>query len=274
MTTRPMLCPQCGRLIGGDESCCSWCGAKRPSSWLAAAWTRGSLGGDVLVRAIITANVAYFILSLLVSTRSVGGLLGIQSPDDTGLSLLGATGAVPVYQWGRAWTLITANYLHGGIIHILFNMMALRQIAPLVIQEYGTGRMFVIYTLGGVSGFWISCLAGVPFTIGASAAICSLIGSLLYFGRSRGGAYGAAVYREVTGWVIGLALFGFLVPGINNWGHGGGIVSGIVLGMVLKYNERSREKPLHRILALFCAVMTVGTLAWAVFTTAMIRFGR
>ena len=126
--------------------------------------------------------------------------------------------------------------------------------------------MFVIYTLGGIFGFWVSCLAGVPFTIGASAAVCALIGSLLYYGKSRGGTYGAAVYREVTGWIVGLALFGFLVPGINNWGHGGGIVGGVILGMVLKYNEKGRETLLHRILALLCVVVTIGALGWALFT--------
>jgi rhomboid protease GluP len=215
-------------------------------------------------------NVAFYIISILLSAHGGGGLF---SPDGTGLLLLGETGTIPIKQPGRTWTLLTANYLHGGILHIFFNMMAFRQIAPLVNHEYGTSRMFVIYTLGGVFGFWVSYLAGVPFTIGASAAVCALIGSLLYYGKSRGGPCGTAVYREVSGWVVGLFLFGFLVPDINNWAHGGGIIGGITLGMLLKYEERKRETMRDRSMALLCAAATVGALGWALITGLLFRFG-
>jgi rhomboid protease GluP len=141
--------------------------------------------------------------------------------------------------------------------------MALKQIAPWVSTEYGTSRMFVIYTLGGMFGFVVSYLAGVPFTIGASAAVCSLIGALLYYGKSRGGVYGGTVYSEVSGWVISLFVFGLLFPGINNWGHGGGIIGGILLGALVGYNERRRENRYDQAAALLCALVTAGILGWA-----------
>jgi rhomboid protease GluP len=150
--------------------------------------------------------------------------------------------------------------------------MAFRQIAPRVSQEYGNSRMFTIYTLGGVGGYILSYLAGIPFTIGASAAICALIGSLLYYGKSRGGTYGAMVYREFGGWVVSLFLFGFIVPGINNWAHGGGIISGILLGILLGYSEKRRETSLHRLLAITCGIATIVCLAWATFGAAVFRF--
>ena len=59
-----------------------------------------------------------------------------------------------------------------------------------------------------------------------------LLGALLYYGKSRGGAYGSSVYREVSGWVISLFMFGLIFPGINNWGHGGGIIGGIIVAFV------------------------------------------
>lgn len=194
------------------------------------------------------------------------------SPDETSLLLLGGTGTIPIDRYGRAWSLLAANYLHGGIFHIIFNLMALRQIAPWVIQEYGISRMFIIYTVGGMCGYVVSYLAGISFTIGASAAVCSLIGALLYYGRSRGGAHGSAVYREVSGWVISLVLFGLVMPGINNWAHGGGIVGGIVLGMLLGYEERRPETPSHHALTLLCALTTLGVLGWAAYGTLMLRF--
>jgi rhomboid protease GluP len=162
------------------------------------------------------------------------------------------------------WSPLSANYLHGSILHILFNMLALRQLGPLVVEEYGVYRMFIIYTLGGIFGFLVSYLAGVPLTIGASAAIMSLIGAILYFGKSRGGAYGQIIFRQIGGWVIGIFLFGLLVPGINNWGHGGGILGGAILGFFLGYQERRRENLLHKLLAVLCIIVTIGALGWSV----------
>jgi len=272
-----MLCPRCRRLIGSNEDVCSWCGTSRANPWWKAmSWTRGTLGDEWPVQTIIAVNVVFYLLSLLMTGRHDLSLnpLGFLSPDQRSLLLLGATGTIPIDQFGRTWSLLSANYLHGGLLHIIFNLMALRQIAPWVSHEYGTSRMFVIYTMGGVCGYYVSYLAGIPFTIGASAAVCALIGSLLYYGRSRGGTYGAMVFREVWGWTVGLLLFGFIVPGINNWAHGGGIAGGMLFGWLLGYSERRRETPLHRYLALACGVATIGVLAWATLGAAVIRFVR
>jgi rhomboid protease GluP len=222
----------------------------------------------------MAANIVFFIFSLVLTRQHSFSLnpLGFISPGQTSLLLLGATGTVPVDEFGRYWSFLSANYLHGGLLHIVFNLMAFRRIAPWVTQEYGDSRMFTIYTIGGVGGYILSYLAGIPFTIGASAAICALIGSLLYYGKSRGGTYGAMVYREVGGWVFSLFLFGFIVPGINNWAHGGGIVSGILLGMLLGYGEKRRETQLHRLLAIGCGVATTVCLAWATVGAVAIRF--
>ncbi len=265
MAQRAILCPRCRQLIGSDESVCSWCGTTRTNPWWRlASITRGATQADLVVKAILTVNIFYFAVSLMVSMNS-DGLRGLLSPGQTSLFMLGATGTLPIDRYHRLWTLISASYLHGGLLHIIFNMMAVRQIAPWVAGEYGVSRMFIIYTLGGIIGYWISYLAGIPFTIGASAAICSLIGCLLYYGKNRGGAHGSAVYREVSGWVISLFVFGLLFPGINNWAHGGGILGGIVLGALLGYNEKRKENAFHHALALFCVVTTVVVLCWALF---------
>lgn len=263
MTQRAILCPRCRRLVGSEEAVCSWCGTGRTAPWWRfMTWTRGALDGDWLVKTLISANVLFFALSLILS-GSTGESGRFLSPGQTSLMLLGATGTYPIDNFGRFWTVVSANYLHSGIIHLIFNLMALKQIAPWVSTEYGTSRMFVIYTLGGVFGFVVSYLAGVPFTIGASAAVCSLIGSLLYYGKSRGGVYGSSVYSEVSGWVISIFVFGLLFPGINNWGHGGGLIGGILLGALVGYNERRRENQYDQALALLCALATAGILGWA-----------
>jgi rhomboid protease GluP len=119
-------------------------------------------------------------------------------------------------------------------------------------------------TLSGVGGYVVSYVAGIQFTIGFSAALCGLIGAAIYYGRSRGGYYGQTVYHEVRGWAVGILIFGFLFPGINNWAHGGGFLFGILTGFLLGYQEKVPENIFHRTIALTCTLATLGALAWGV----------
>ena len=273
METRPrssLLCPNCRKLISAGEPRCPYCGISSPASrWRNNFLTRLFGHADVMIRAIIFTNAGMYLLTVLFNSAAPGmsmNPLTYLSPDNTSLMLLGATGTFPIDRLQRWWTLVSANYLHGGILHILFNMFAFWQLAPLVAREYGAYRTFIIYTLGGVCGFLVSYLAGVTFTIGASAAVCSLIGAVLYYGKSRGGLYGQIIYKQVGAWAVSIFIFGFLVRGINNWGHGGGMLAGVLLGMLLGYREKKAETSLHRTLAVICVVATASSLLWALFS--------
>jgi membrane associated rhomboid family serine protease len=274
---KAILCPNCKSLISKDEARCPYCGLGHPGSWWKNnRWTQGLRDTDQLLMAIIYANVGLYIFSLLLNIRGSSLSLNpftLLSPNIDSLKDLGATGTKVIADGHGWWTLVSANYLHGGILHILFNMFALRQIGYLVIEEYGNYRMFTIYTLGGICGFLLSYLVGVPLTIGASAAIMSLIGAVLYYGKSRGGAYGQMIFRQVGGWVLGIFLFGFLVRGINNWAHGGGMVAGAILGFLLGYQERKRENLLHKLLAGLCMIVTIAVLGWAIASGVYQRLG-
>ena len=270
-----ILCPNCNKLISADERVCPYCGASHPGSWWKGLrWTRAWFAPDQAIRLLISVNVGMYVISLLLDPSRLGlsaNPLALLSPSERSLLLLGASGAFPIDRLGRWWTLVSANYLHGSILHILFNMIALRQIGSLVIEEYGVYRTFILYTGGGVAGFLVSYLAGIQFTLGASAAVCSLIGAVLYYGKARGGVYGQAIYKQILGWVIGLFLFGFLVPGINNWAHGGGLLAGILLALLLGYREKREENLAHKGLAVACMVLTLGILGWAVVTALWYR---
>lgn len=265
---KSILCPNCRRLINRDEPVCPHCGLSRPGSGWKLALPSNLLSDPAdMIKLIIYVNVAFYILALLLNPRGLGlsaNPLAFLSPSNHSLLLLGATGTLPIDRLHGWWTLLAASYLHGGLLHIIFNMLALRQLGIFVLNEYGLYRFFTIYTLTGIAGFYLSYLAGVPLTIGASASVCGLIGATLYYGKSRGGIYGEVIYRQVMGWVVGLMLFGFMIPGINNWGHGGGIASGILLGFLLGYREKRRENQVHRVLAISCIVLTAGVLLWAV----------
>ena len=262
-----ILCPNCRRLISTDEQHCPYCGLRNPGSrWKNISLGKGLLGPDRIVINIISVNAAMFILSILINPASIGfsaNPLSFLSPGSKSLLLLGATGTLPIDQFHRWWTVLSAIYLHGSILHILFNMMALRQLGPLIVQEYGSYRMVSIYTLSGIGGYLASYAAGIPFTLGASGAICGLIGAALYFGRSRGGQFGQAVYQQVGGWAVGIFIFGFLVPGIDNWAHGGGMLCGVLTGFLLGYQEKNQENFYHRFLGVICVLATLAALIWA-----------
>ena len=271
---RSILCPNCSRLISIDESPCPHCGLRNPGSrWRNNFWTKGFRNGDQFIRNIIYVNAALFILSVALSPTTTGFSMNpfaFLSPSNKSLLLLGATGSFPLDKFHRWWTLLSANYLHASILHILFNMMAFYQIAPLILQEYGAYRMVSIFTLSGVGGYVVSYFAGVPFTLGASAAVCGLIGAALYYGKSRGGYFGEMVYRQVGGWVLGIFVFGFFFPGINNWAHGGGLICGILTGALLGYRERSADTLFHRVAANICILATLGALLWGICSSLFI----
>lgn len=270
-----ILCPNCNKLISAHERVCPYCGTANPGSWWKGlGWTKAWFAPDQAIRLLIFVNVGMYVISILLDPSRLGlsaNPFALLSPSDRSLLLLGASGTFPIDQLGRWWTLVSANYLHGSILHLLFNMIALRQIGNLVVEEYGAYRSFILYTGGGVAGFAVSYLARINFTLGASAAVCSLIGAALYYGKARGGVYGQAVYKQILGWVIGIFLFGFLVPGINNWAHGGGLVGGILLALLLGYREKREETLAQKSLAAACMVLTVGTLGWAVVAALWYR---
>ncbi len=199
-----------------------------------------------ILQAIIYTNGAIFALSLLFSGSRIHlsmNPLDALAPATDVLRFLGAsgTGAVKMARWDIWWTFINANWLHGSLLHLVFNMIALSQIAPLVILGYGRYRMITIYTLSGICGFFLSYKAGIFLTVGASAGICGLIGAALFFGKTEKGPTGALIYRQTMGWVVSLVLIGFFIPNINNWGHGGGMAGGLILGWLLKTDRNRKE---------------------------------
>jgi rhomboid protease GluP len=271
-----MLCPSCRKLISSDEPACPYCGLSKPGSRLKNLFlNRFSAASIDVVKIVIYVNITFFVLSILLNPSGLGlsaNPLNFLSPSDKSLFLLGATGTMPINFYGRWWTLVSASFLHGGILHIFFNMAALGQLGPFVLREFGFNRFFIIYSVTGVAGFFMSYLAGIPFTIGASASICGLIGAILYYGKSRGGSYGEVIYRQAMGWVVGLVLFGLLVPGINNWAHGGGLASGVLFAFLTGYHEKKSETLLHQVLATGCILLTTVILLWAILQAAYYSF--
>ncbi len=224
---------------------------------------------------LIGINIAMFILAIIVDFRHTDfnpSPFQFLSPSMVSLYNLGATGTIPLLEDQRWWTLIAAGFLHGGLLHLVFNMIAVHQLAPLVIVLFGVNRAIILYTLGSVGGYLLSCVGEIQYTIGASAALCSLIGALLYYGKSRGDNLGRAIFNHIGGWVISIAVVGFLIPGINNWGHGGGLLSGLLLGYIFGSNDSGRETSGHRVGAAICVIGSCLALLWSCFNGAVLLF--
>jgi rhomboid protease GluP len=266
------LCYACGKLNRVDAPVCFYCGARRPGLWGFGAGLRRGLGRLDVARLIIVVCAVAYVASLLLDPRAafrLRGLFDILAPGNGALYALGATGSLAWAQ-GRWWTIFTAIYLHGSLLHILFNMMWVRQLAPPVQELFGPARLFAIFTVAGVAGFVISNLTGVLLTIGASGAIFGLLGAMVQYGRSRGGSFGLAVFRQYGQWALVIFALGFLMPGVNNTAHAAGFVAGFLTALLVGHGERDAERGIHVLLALAMLGLTALGFVLALWTT----FGR
>lgn len=256
-----VVCPSCKNLVGINDEKCFTCGRWNPGLW-GFAPLLNRLGQDLgFTQFVIGACLSLYVFTLVADINGIsrGGFLNFLSPSRRSLFLFGESGVVPVFGAGRWWTVLTAGWLHGGLLHIFFNLMWIRQLAPPTSELYGASRMVIIYTIGGIVGFTASTLAGafVPilggagFTVGASAPIFGLLGALVYYGRRTGSGM---VSQQAKSWALALFIFGFIMPGVDNWAHAGGFVGGYFASKIL--DPLSPERLDHLILALACLAAT------------------
>ena len=139
---------------------------------------------------------------------------------------------------GEYWRLITATFLHAGIIHIGMNMWCLYYLGPICERVFGRLQTIGIYLLTGMGG-WLLSLAHTPdgLSVGASGAIFGIAGAIVAgakFGELslRQGERKALISSVVTFLVISFAYGGFS-SGVDNMAHIGGFVSGLLLGLPL-----------------------------------------
>lgn len=275
-TSGSVLCPGCGTLVGVRDERCLNCGRLRPGLWGFAGLLRGS-GDDMGFLMLVTwACGALYLATLVVNFEGVGnsGLLGLLAPDSASLFLFGGSGAFPVFRWGRWWTVLSAGWLHGSALHILFNMMSARTLIPAVAHFYGPARAVIVWVAASVVGFSASTLAGryldfMPFflrggglTIGASASTFGLIGALAWYGRRGGSAFVAAHARE---WALSGIVMGLLIPGIDNWAHLGGFAGGWLVARWLDplYPERGDHALVALVLLIACVLAVLASVVTA-----------
>jgi len=274
-TSGSVVCPSCGSLVGVRDDKCYTCGRSNPGLWGFGPMVR-NLGATFSFAPLVVGTcVTLWVVTLLMSGGAIGGggILSALSPSSTILILFGASGAYPVFGLGRWWTVLSAGWLHAGLLHIALNMYWVWQMGPAMTDILGPARTVIIYTVGGITGFALSSFAGaflppIPFlhgaglTVGASAPVFGLIGALYHYGRTSSGI----AKQMAQSIIIQAVLFGVLMgnSGIDNFAHLGGFVGGYFTSAFL--NPMTRERGDHMLIAIGCLVATFLAIAASIVT--------
>jgi rhomboid protease GluP len=172
----------------------------------------------VVTNSILVITIVVYLLQLASQT-----LLGGDLPAVIGMKIN------PYIQAGQLWRLITPVLLHGSILHIGFNMYALYSIGRGLEQYYGSLRFLLLYLIGGLAGNTASFIFSTANSLGASTALFGIVaaqGVFIYHNRKLFGQNASRLLSQI-GMVILVNLMLGLSPGIDNWGHLGGLLGGL-----------------------------------------------
>ena len=270
-TTGSVVCPSCGSLVGVRDDKCYSCGRSNPGLWGYGPLIR-KLGADFgFAPLVVGVCTILYVLTLLTSGRELQPMRGgfnILVPSTNALLLFGMSGTVPVFRLGWWWTLLTASWLHGSLLHILFNMYWVRILVPQTVELFGPARTVIIYIAAGACGFLLSSVGGlfpIPFlggagyTLGASAAILGLVGALVHYGGKSGSSL---IRTEATRLAVMFIVMGLIMAGTDNYAHIGGFAGGYAVSAL--FNPLSRERGDHTILAIAVLATTAIALIYQV----------
>jgi membrane associated rhomboid family serine protease/cytochrome c-type biogenesis protein CcmH/NrfG len=273
-------CIRCGRQLPGftfGKKICQWCvrheayqrgelADDAPQPIMAAPWVRreSSVG---LTQIILGINVAVFlgmVIDMLIHPYvPPSTIMGFSIPE----SIHWGANAGALTFSGEWWRLLTNIFVHGGIIHIAFNMWALWNLGELCESLYGRWTYATLYLICGV-GASLASAAWNPFraSVGASGAIFGLVGALIAafklgeFSVPRSALTGTL--RSLGAFVVYSLMFG-LLPGIDNTAHIGGLITGLIVGALIaliapQQDQAPRRVAIFLIVALALAGVAIG----------------
>ena len=169
----------------------------------------------------------------------------------------------PLVQAGEIWRLATSMFLHIGIVHLVVNMYSLYIIGKQLESFLGRWKFLIVYLGSGILGSLLSVVVHSSISAGASGAIFGLLGSLLYFGYHYRLYLGTVLKTQVIPIIIINLLIGFMVPGIDNFAHIGGLVGGYLLTMVLGVPGKTRKS--DRINGSIVLILLIAFLSYMLF---------
>jgi rhomboid protease GluP len=260
------MCPHCRAFITVKDKICPYCNERVGPRAIDLRSPADLLGGlipharfNTIV--ILLANFGLYVVTALYSIRTGGGG-GFSGLDGGTLFNFGAKFGLAI-AGGQWWRLVTAGFLHGGLLHILMNSWVLFDLAPQVEEIYGGSRMWVIYFVSSVGGFYLSDLWNPRgLSVGASAALCGLIGAMIALGVTHRSPLGDAIRSTYIRWAIYILIFS-LLPGIDMAAHIGGGITGFAVAY-LAGTPRYHGAPVERLwqsAALICLGLTGASFA-------------
>lgn len=268
MRDRPKLCTACHALMDGSDTVCPQCGAAAPHP-ATVAWGR-ALGLVLPSFHPASAILLFLNLANLAVVMAIFGVGQLLNPSSRMLLLMGALDPYSFFQ-GEYWRLITYGFLHIGLMHIIFNMMALSQVGPVLERQVGSARFLSVYLLSLLGGGAADLLVRGPVVMviaGASGALFGLIG----FGMSYAHFYGGPVGRLQRNFFLQWALYGFVfgfVVRADNICHLGGFITGALLGYIVERERAHHDQstPLWRGLATGCSLLVLVAFGWMIWAS-------
>jgi membrane associated rhomboid family serine protease len=280
-------CAKCAAWIPTTATKCSYCDTSSPDQ--PPARPRGPVFslryGVSATNALIAVNGAFFLFSLAAAkARGLDGNLLQWGTTGTGFGegiWLSGGYFHPSVADGQWWRILSATFLHYGLIHIALNMFALRDLGRVAEQLFGTAKFLTVYLLAGVGStmaisVWYAYVLHEPGGVlmaGASGSIFGIMG-LLAVVLLRGGTHAAQqIGRGLVKDVIVMLAIGFVVPMISNTGHVGGLVVGAACGLFVKDRFSERLDPASRtrwtriaLVVVLAAAASLVAAAWFAMT--------
>jgi len=226
------------RLRGASHTQALWRAHAAPSSPYAPHAAEAD-GDAPVTLALAVACVAAYALQAQLG----GGFLAPFPRGEEGVRLLFGLGAVlrahPESAWHFAqepWRLVTYAFLHGGLMHLIFNGVALLQIGGLIERTFGGARLLAVWVATGAAAIALpGLLRGyTDTTVGASGAIFGLIGVAMVYGHRVGTAAGRAVRNKMVEWTVVCTLYGLMLGNVAHSAHFGGLAAGALLGALVR----------------------------------------
>ena len=143
---------------------------------------------------------------------------------------------------GQIYRLLTGTFIHIDVMHFLCNAYSLYIIGTQIENFYGRSKFLLIYLVSAICGSLLSIAMTNSLSIGASGAIFGLLGAYAYFGYHYRVYFGTVLLRQIVPIIILNLAIGFMVPGIDNFAHIGGLIGGFLISMALGVNSKDTKK--------------------------------
>ena len=238
------MCPHCRELVDRSLSTCTACGGSMagvPGGGSKRLFATVLPHFSSLTSILITANVLLLALPLITwgTSPEQGGLFSLLAPPWQAQLVYGSKYTPWILGLGQFWRLVTAGFLHGGLLHLLMNCYALSILGPLIENAFGWRKTLFLYIACDIAAFAASAWwSPEGQSVGASGPLFGLLGFGFVFGRFRAGERGKLVAQQLMGFLTP-AIVMLFVPGIDNAAHVGGFLAGAALAWVLDPGEPS-----------------------------------